>query len=86
MSTEPVGTKVEVEAEGEPVRAPVMIDLGKHRRKDIKALRSGKREKLFESVEQAVAALKSDGALEANTQTVIVLVRERSKKMKWFGG
>ena len=59
---------------------PVVIDLGRHRKKRIKELRDGKAGKLLAQVSEAVEALKSQQAIAPNAQTVIVVVREKSSK------
>jgi hypothetical protein len=65
--------------------SPVIIDLGKKRRKKIKDLRKGKSGKLLEEVNATISALKAEGALSSNAQPVIVVVRERRRKGAWPG-
>lgn len=61
----------------EPKRADaVVIDLGKHRKKRVKALRKG-RGKLMAQIDAALEELREQGAVAADAQPVIVIVRER---------
>jgi len=52
-----------------------VLDLGEHRRKRVKKLRKGEG-RLMEKVEDAVASLQEQGVLNADAQTVVVVVRE----------
>ncbi len=61
-------------------KAPVIIDLGKHRRKRIKALRKGTG-RLTDEVNGCVEELKAAGTLSSNAQTVVVVVREKRRRM-----
>lgn len=62
--------------------SPVIIDLGKHKRKQVKKLRRGEG-KLLDDVNGAVAELRTAGTLGADVQPVIIVVREkRSNKVK----
>ena len=58
---------------------PVVIDLGKHRKKRVKELRQGKPGKLLQEVSNAIEALRAQKAIAHDAQTVIVVVREKSK-------
>jgi hypothetical protein len=58
----------------------VIIDLGKHRRKRIKALRKGTG-RLTDEVNSCVEELKAAGTLAANAQTVVVVVRQKRRRM-----
>jgi uncharacterized protein DUF6200 len=59
--------------------APLIVDLGKHRRKDIKQLREG-RGKLLADVTSCIEELKTAGAVAAGAQPVVIIVRERRRK------
>lgn len=61
-------------------KSPVIIDLGKHRRKRIKGLRKGTGS-LTEEVSGCIEELKASGAIAANAQPVIVVVREKRRKL-----
>ena len=59
--------------------APLIVDLGKHRRKAIKRLREG-RGKLLDEVTSCIEELKTAGAVAAGAQPVVIIVRERRRK------
>ena len=59
--------------------APIVIDLGKHRRKAVRALRAGQG-KLMDDVSSCIAELQNSGALSASAQPVIVIVRQRPRR------
>ncbi len=61
-------------------KAPVIIDLGKHRRKRIKDLRRGKG-RLADEVSGCVEELKAAGTLASSAQTVVVVVREKRRRI-----
>lgn len=52
-----------------------VLDLGEHSRRRVRRLRRGEG-RLMEKVEDAVEALIEDGALSADAQTVVVVVRQ----------
>lgn len=58
---------------------PVIIDLGKRKRKLVKKLRRGEG-KLLDDVNGAVAELRTAGTLSADVQPVIIIVREKRAK------
>ncbi len=65
-------------------REPVIIDLGRHKRKRVRRLRRG-RGRLMGRVLDAVEDLGEDGAIDPNANTVIVIVRQKRRKGKnWF--
>jgi hypothetical protein len=57
---------------------PVLIDLGRKRRKLVKQLRRG-RGPLLEDVTRVIQELKDNGSIAGSAQPVIVIVRERMK-------
>jgi hypothetical protein len=59
-------------------KSPIIIDLGKHRRKRIKDLRRGKG-RLTDEVTGCVEELKAAGTLAGNAQTVVVVVRQKRR-------
>jgi hypothetical protein len=65
---------------------PIIVDLGKKRRKHIKALRKGKPGPLLTRIQEAIGALEADGTIAAGAQPIIVVVRERPRKPGWLGG
>jgi hypothetical protein len=58
---------------------PLIVDLGKHPRKDVKRLREG-RGKLLTEIAACLDELKGAGKLPAGTQPVVILVREKRRK------
>jgi len=69
-------------AETAPVpeaKPPVIIDLGKHRRKRIKDLRKGVG-KLAGEVNGAIEELRAAGTVSPDSQTVVVIVRQRRRR------
>lgn len=65
--------------------SPVIIDLGKKSKKQVKQLRKGKPGKLLDQVREAVETLRAEGAIEANAQPVVIVVRERAEPLGWRG-
>ena len=61
--------------------APVVLDLGKHRRKRVKQLRRGEG-KLMTDILDAIEELKLAGTLTATAQPVVIVVQQRRRKMK----
>jgi len=68
----------EATAEAE-VADPIIIDLGKQKKKRIKKLRKGYG-RLADDVADAIDELKASGVVEGNAQPVIVVVRQKKKK------
>jgi hypothetical protein len=60
----------------------LIIDLGKQKKKRIKALRKGKG-KLADRLNAVLAEFKENGTLTAETHPVLIL-REKKKKSKGF--
>ena len=56
----------------------LVIDIGKRKRKQVKRLRKGEGP-LADEVEQTVEQLKSEGVLDSNAQTVVVVVQQKPK-------
>ncbi len=55
---------------------PVIIDLGRKKRKSVKKLRRGEG-KLMDEVEDVIQGLQADGHIAADAQPVVVIVREK---------
>lgn len=76
-------------AAAEPIRktdttersAPVVLDLGKHRRKQIKQLRRGEG-RLLDDINGAIDELRTVGTIGAAAQPVVIIVREKARKLK----
>jgi hypothetical protein len=58
-----------------------VLDLGKQRRKRIKELRRGEG-KLMDEINASIEELRTAGALGADTQPVVVVVRQKRRKMR----
>ncbi|HEX7797809.1 MAG TPA: hypothetical protein VF456_25785 [Vicinamibacterales bacterium] len=65
------------------IGAPVVLDFGKHRRKQIKSLRKGSG-KLMDEVRAAVDELRLAGTIARGAQPVIVVVREKCRRSRGF--
>ena len=59
--------------------APIIIDLGKQKRKKVKRLRKGGGS-LMDDVQGAVEVLQEDGKVAAAAQIVFVVVEEKPEK------
>jgi hypothetical protein len=76
IAAEPIGTA------GTPDRtAPVVLDLGKQRRKQIKQLRRGEG-RLLDDINGALEELRTVGTIDASSQPVVIIVREKRRKTK----
>lgn len=64
--------------EGTGNSGPVVIDLGKKKRKAVKLLRKGQG-KLMDDVRDAIDELTSAGTMKGDPQPVIVIVERRPK-------
>lgn len=60
---------------------PIIIDLGKKKRKRVKRLRRGKGP-LVDDIMDSIAELRENSEISKDAQPVIVVVREKKKKMK----
>jgi hypothetical protein len=58
------------------------MDLGKKNRRQVRKLRRGKPGRLMNRVEEALEHLRENGALAADTQPVIIVVRQRAKRRR----
>ena len=63
---------------------PVVVDLGKRRKKLVRRLRKGTG-KLMDEVQAALGEVKRAGKISANAQPVIVVVTQKPKRQR-FGG
>lgn len=62
---------------------PVVIDLGKRKRRRVKDLIKGKPGKLMDEVSDCLEELKNNNVLSGDAQPVIFVVREKKKKGPW---
>lgn len=65
--------------------APVIVDLGKQKRKKVKALRAGSGELMLE-VQAAIGEIQRAGRISSSAQPVIVVVTEKPKGKKFGMG
>lgn len=75
------------DAQSRPATAapPVVLDLGKQRRKRIRELRRGEG-RLMDEVNASIEELRTAGALGADAQPVVVVVRQRRRKTRGLPG
>jgi hypothetical protein len=64
--------------------APIIIDLGKKKRKLVKKLRKGRGD-LMERVHDVMGDLRTSGTLTSGNQPVVVIVREKKQRRARFG-
>ena len=64
---------------------PVVVDLGKQRRKRVKQLRRGEG-RLMDEINASIEELRIAGGLGADAQPVVVIVREKRRKTRGFPG
>lgn len=70
--------------ETQSVYAPIIIDFGTQKRKHVKRLRKGKPGKLLDDVQDCLEELKANGTVAESVQPVIVVVKEKNKKPRWW--
>ena len=75
-NTETLAAVDTASADAATATSPVIIDLGKRRRKQVKKLRRGEG-KLLDDINGAVAELRTAGTLAGDAQPVIVVVRQK---------
>lgn len=73
----------EIQTSEATTRNPIVVDLGKHKKKQIKRLRKGKGG-LMDDVGELLTELKHNGVIDEGAQPVIVVVREKDEKARWF--
>jgi hypothetical protein len=62
--------------------APLVVDLGKRRRKLVRQLLDGQG-KLMDEVNHTIQELKTAGTISPTAQPVIVVVRQKRKARTW---
>ena len=65
------------------VNAPVVIDLGKRKRKMVKRLKKGKPGRLMNEIQDCLEELQSSDVISDSAQPVIIVVREKKKRKRW---
>lgn len=73
----------DIEAPAAGAANPVIVDLGRKKKKAIKRLRRGQG-RLMEQVEDCIQELREAGAISGAAQPVIVVVREKQTGPRWF--
>ena len=63
--------------------SPIVLDLGKHKRKSVKRLRNGKG-KLVDEAMESIEELQRVGTIPQSAQPIIIVVREKSKSNRLF--
>ena len=76
MST--TAERIEVGAEPGKTAAPIIIDLGKRKKKDIKRLQEGTG-KLIGEITDCIDELVTSGACAKDAQPIVLIVREKPK-------
>ena len=64
------------------MREPIIIDMGKKKRRQVRKLRKGRDCSLMERIRDAIEEGIAAKAIPANAQPVIVVVKEKKKKNK----
>lgn len=59
---------------------PIIIDLGKKDRKQVRKLRKGKPGRLMNRIDDTMDHLRADGTLAADAQPIVVIVKERVRR------
>ncbi|MCK6685992.1 MAG: hypothetical protein L6R30_26650 [Thermoanaerobaculia bacterium] len=58
----------------------VVVDLGKRKRRDVKQLRKGNG-KLMDRINELVEQLRSEGAVDPTSRTLVVVVEKKTRKL-----
>lgn len=59
---------------------PIVIDMGKKKKKDVRKLRRGKPGKLMRRLEDTLSHLRENGALAKDAQPVVIVLRKKAKR------
>ena len=73
-------TKKAVEEAAPVGNQPIIVDLGKKDRKDVRKLKKGKPGKLMSRIEESLEHLVENGAITKDAQPVIIIVQQRAKR------
>lgn len=68
-----------------PARQPILIDLGKRKKKAVKRLRRGSGP-LMRTLHDALTELRSSGTLDGTSDGIVVAVVREKKKRRGGGG
>ena len=58
---------------------PIIINLGKKNRLQVRKLRRGKPGRLLDRVQEAIDQLRANGDMAAGTKPVVIVIRQRAK-------
>lgn len=83
MTTQATAANEQRDTEDSQENAPILVDLGKKKRKSVKKLRKG-RGPLMDVVEETIAELKSHDQIGDNAQPIVIVVREKQKGPKFM--
>jgi hypothetical protein len=72
-----------VEDNANETSAPIVIDLGKYKKKSIKRLRQGKQGKLINDVQDCLEELRSNDVISGAVQPIVIVVREKPDNKNW---
>lgn len=68
-------------ASSEPTsHEPIVVDMGKKSRKQVRRLRKGKPGRLMNRVEEAIEHLRENGALTGDAQPIVIIVKEKARR------
>jgi hypothetical protein len=62
--------------------APIIVDIGKSSRKEVRKLRKGKPGKLMSQVAETVEHLRENGVLAAGVTPLVIIVRQRRSRRR----
>ena len=65
---------------GQTTADPLIVDLGKHKRKQIKQLRRG-RGRLLDEIKSSIEELRTTGNVAAGAQPIVIVVREKRRRL-----
>lgn len=77
---DPAASPATEQASGAPDAEPIIIDMGKKNRKDIRKLTKGKPGKLMRRLDETIEHLRENGALTEGAQPVVIVVRQKPKR------
>ncbi len=67
---------------GSATDSPIIIDIGKKKKKDIKRLRKGKG-KLMSDVDNCIQELREAGEITSSVRPVVVVVTQKQTRQRW---
>ena len=77
--TKPESVVVQAAASDENA-APIIVDMGKKDRKQIRKLTKGKPGRLMRRLEETLDHLRENGALADGAQPVVIVIRQKPRK------